>query len=77
MSLRKTLSYLGKIILGWYRFIFKERSEMAKERLKACKPCKLRAGKFCGVCWCELDAMAELTEDEGGKCKHPEGSRWK
>lgn len=74
---RKILSMLGRILLGWYRFIFKKRSEMSKARLKTCKYCQLRSGKFCGVCWCELDALSELTEEEGGICKHPEGSKWK
>lgn len=66
-----------KILKGWFRSLFKKRSEMSKTRLRTCKYCELRVGKFCGVCWCELSALSELTEDEGGICKHPKGSRWK
>jgi len=38
--------------------------------------CELRKGRFCGVCWCELDALAELDPEELGVCKHPDGSQW-
>ena len=65
------------IIKGWYRFLFRKKSQMAKIRLSICNDCKFRKGRFCGVCWCELDALAELSEDEGGECKKgywPDGS---
>jgi hypothetical protein len=58
-----------RIIKGWYRFLFKPQSEMAKKRLAICKVCDLRQGKFCGVCWCELDAKAELEEEKCPKGK--------
>lgn len=68
---------LTAILKGWYRFLFRSKSEISKQRLKQCKTCDKRIGYFCGVCGCELDAMSELTEEEGGICKHPSGSRWK
>ena len=64
---------LFNIIKGWYRFLFKKRSEMAIDRLKVCKSCDLRKGRFCSVCWCELDAKAEVREED---CEHPNGSKW-
>lgn len=64
------------IIKGWWRYLFRERSERSKDRLLMCKMCELRKGRFCGVCWCELDALSELDPEELGVCKHPNGSKW-
>ena len=64
------------IIVGWYRFLFRKKSEMAKERLAICKECDMKRGRFCGVCWCELDALSELTREEGGECHHPTANKW-
>lgn len=36
---------------------------MGLERLLICKGCKFRRGRFCGECFCELDAKVEV-EDE-------------
>lgn len=52
------------IIVGWFRFMFRPASEMAKRRLMICEDCKYRRGAFCGECWCELDAKAEIKEEE-------------
>lgn len=54
--------------------MFRPASKMAKARLKVCDTCDLRRGYFCGECWCELDAKAEI-KDEG--CPHPKGDKWK
>lgn len=67
---------LISICKGWYRLLFGKRSELSRDRLSVCSICELRKGRFCGVCWCELDALSELTQDEGGICKDPKGSRW-
>lgn len=64
------------IIKGWYRFLFKKRSEMSSDRIKICKSCELRKAYFCSVCWCELDALSSLRDEEDGICKHPDGSKW-
>lgn len=66
-SFSGVLKKLRNIFLGWFRFMFKPTSKMAKERLKICEPCKFRKGAFCGECWCELDAKAEIKEEE---CPH-------
>lgn len=52
------------IIVGWFRFMFRPASEMAKKRLAICEDCKFRRGYFCGECWCELDAKAEIEDEE-------------
>ncbi len=64
------------IILGWYRFLFKKKSPRAIDRLSMCSICELKKGRVCGVCGCNLDAMAELDQNELGVCKYPEGSKW-
>lgn len=56
------------IIKGWYRFLFRKKSAMARARLAICLPCEFRRGRFCSVCWCELDAKAELNKDEDEGC---------
>lgn len=55
---------LRNIILGWFRFMFRPASPMAKERLKICETCDERRGRFCGFCFCELDAKAEIEDEE-------------
>lgn len=70
-------SKIISICKGWYRLLFKKRSQLSKDRLAICWTCELRKGRFCGVCFCELDALSELTEEEGGECHAPNGSRWK
>jgi hypothetical protein len=67
---------LISIYKGWYRFLFRKKSPRAKSRLSVCKDCELRKGRFCGVCWCELDALSELDEEELGICHYPDGSKW-
>lgn len=58
---------VARIILGWFRFLFRPKSEMALKRLNICLPCKYRKGRFCSLCWCELDAKAEVEEEECDK----------
>lgn len=58
------MNKLRNIILGWFRFMFRPASPMAKERLKICSTCTFRRGYFCGECWCELDAKAEIKDEE-------------
>lgn len=60
---------LSNIIKGWIRFLFYKRSRMAKERLAVCWQCPLRKGVFCGVCFCELHAKAEIVEEHCPKYK--------
>lgn len=55
---------IKNILVGWFRFLFRPKSEMAKARLQICLPCPYRKGRFCGECWCELDAKAEIQEEE-------------
>jgi hypothetical protein len=55
---------VARIIKGWYRFLFRPKSKMALTRLEICLPCPFRRGRFCGQCWCELDAKAEVEEEE-------------
>ena len=44
--------------------MFRPASAMAKKRLAICEDCKFRRGYFCGECWCELDAKAEIEDEE-------------
>lgn len=44
--------------------MFRPASPMAKERLKICETCDERRGRFCGFCFCELDAKAEIEDEE-------------
>lgn len=74
--MRVIYSKIKSIITGWYRFLFRKKSAMAAERIEICKTCDKRRGYFCGVCWCELDALAELFPEEGGVCKHPKANKW-
>lgn len=55
---------LFNIAKGWYLFLFAKRSRMAKERLEICLKCPFRKGYFCGECWCELHAKAEIDTEE-------------
>lgn len=64
---------LYRIIKGWMIFLFRPKSQMAIARLDACLKCPHRRGRFCGICWCELDAKAEIEEEH---CPDPDGSRW-
>lgn len=54
---------LKNIIVGWYRFLFAKRSQMAKDRLKICKLCNQRTGNICSNCGCFLLAKTELDEE--------------
>jgi hypothetical protein len=75
-NLRAGYFKLRSICLGWWRFLFNKRTKMSQDRIDICMDCELRKGRFCGVCYCELDALATLDQSEGGICKHPDGSRW-
>jgi Family of unknown function (DUF6171) len=52
------------ICKGWFIFLFKKRSAMAKERLKICFECPKRFGIVCSMCGCELHAKSEIEEEE-------------
>lgn len=49
--------------------MFLPASPMAKARLKICRNCEFRKGRFCGECYCELDAKAEVEWEECPKGK--------
>lgn len=63
MPLLRNIKKLKSICQGWYRFLFGKRSEMAQNRLSICMQCRERKGYFCGVCWCELHAKAEVKDE--------------
>lgn len=44
--------------------MFKPQSPMAKARLLICRKCKFRRGPVCGVCFCQLEAKAEVEWEE-------------
>jgi hypothetical protein len=64
MPILRNLKKLRSICLGWYRFLFAKRSDMAKVRMSFCLSCRERRAFFCGVCWCELHAKTEVEEEE-------------
>lgn len=55
---------LKGIFVGWFRFMFKPQSPMAKARLLICRKCKFRRGPVCSVCFCQLEAKAEVEWEE-------------
>jgi len=55
---------LYNIFKGWYKFIFKKRSQMAKDRLLVCSICPIRYKSLCTACGCEIHAKAEVEEEE-------------
>jgi hypothetical protein len=57
------MNKIRNIIVGWWRFLFAKRSQMAKDRVSVCKKCPVRKGIFCGICWCEIHAKAEVEEE--------------
>lgn len=64
MPILRNFKKLRSIALGWYRFLFGKRSEMANTRILICLECRERKGYFCGVCWCELHAKTEVQDEE-------------
>lgn len=58
------LNKLKSIVVGWFRYMFTPLSPMAKARLLICRKCRFRKGAFCGVCYCHLEAKAEVGWEE-------------
>lgn len=60
--------WIGRVLRGWYKFLFLPKSELSKKRLKICSSCTLRKGLFwwsyCSVCFCPLDMKSESEEEE-------------
>lgn len=44
--------------------MFRPASPMAKERLKICDTCPAKEGNICGICFCFLEAKAEIVEED-------------
>lgn len=63
-NLRAFYFKLRSICIGWWRFLFAKRSEMAKKRVFLCKGCQFKKGYFCSVCWCEIHAKAEVEDEK-------------
>lgn len=74
MCVWKMIKKIRNIIMGWYRYLFKPKSKLARNREQICKRCSYKETLFgqewCSLCWCLISAKVEV-EDE--KCND---SRW-
>lgn len=63
----KFFKKLGNIIEGWFKYLFKPQSELAKKRLEICRECPHRitiAGEdICSKCFCGIYAKAEVADE--------------
>lgn len=59
---------LKNIIIGWYRYLFKTQSKLAKNRLMICKNCSYKVKYFnqdvCDLCGCVLKAKVEVEDEK-------------
>jgi hypothetical protein len=62
------MTWIGRVIVGWYNKLFTKPTEQAKERMKICNSCEFRkkAGKFhyCSICYCEIEAKCNSPEEK-------------
>lgn len=59
---------MKNIIKGWYRKIFKQYSQLARQRLNICDACphkiKMLKQDVCDLCWCVLDAKVRVEDEK-------------
>ena len=72
MQTSKIKMYFGKvinIIIGWYRKIFKKKSELSNKRIQICNKCShnIRLTKnihICDLCGCEIVAKSLVKSEK-------------
>ena len=61
------INKIKNIIIGWFRYIFKPQTKMAKERLTICRQCphigKTFGKEICTLCGCVLKAKVEVQDE--------------
>lgn len=61
------MNKIKNIIIGWFRYLFKPQSKLAKKRLNICRQCPylevVLGQEICSYCGCVLEAKVEV-EDE-------------
>lgn len=59
----KLISWIVRVIQGWYNWLFKKPSEEALRRKKICDSCPGNVKNFCKYCGCFLPAKQESPDE--------------
>ncbi len=67
MVIKRFFNWVGRVIIGWYNFIFHKNIKQSKERFQICMECddkiKIGRGYICSHCGCELHAKTASPDE--------------
>lgn len=62
--INNSMKKIWHIIQGWWLYLFRRTSPMARKRMDVCVDCDARIGRECGKCGCFIPAKAEIIDEE-------------